>query len=513
MLAAAAAGVVLAAALPPSSLWPLVAVLAVPFGLIAASRGPGEAMRIGAATAVPFFAIYVLWLPASFSALLGPAFWLLFPPMLAVLALIWGATAAVARLVGRDGPGTLLVLAPLWVAVEWLRGIGFFGFPWGTLGYALVDTPIAQLADVVGVHGLSLLVTAVAAALAAPFVPARSGAARGFGGLPAPRRRSPLRFALPPLALALVAVAWWGGGAREARIAATLPEPDRTALLVQGNVDPFGRATSASRELDVHTELSAAAVEGLAEAPELIVWPEGAVVGFPLVGFRGEPVRTAIQAASPESAFVVGGRADVEGGSTNTLFAIEDGALRGRYDKHVLVPFGERWPLRDAMQPVYRAVFGVFGLPLLENTVPGTELAVLATDGGTIGAYVCYESVFPRIPRRMVANGADVLVNATNDAWFSAGAGARQHYDMGRLRAIETRRWVLRAANDGVTGAVDPLGRTTESLPRFTRDALLVEYATLDRLTPFVRHGELTPWILAGASLVAGLVAAFRRRD
>src|SRR5680860_1368183 len=125
MLAAAAAGVALAAALPPSTLWPLLLAVAVLFGLLASSRGPGDAFRIGASGAVPFFALYVLWLPASFGDLLGPAFWLLFPFLLAALALIWGGSAALARFLGRDARGTLWLLAPLWVLVEWLRGVGF----------------------------------------------------------------------------------------------------------------------------------------------------------------------------------------------------------------------------------------------------------------------------------------------------------------------------------------------------------------------------------------------------
>ena len=511
-LGAAAAGVALAAALPPSTLWPFLVSVAVVFALIGASDGPREAFWIGAAASFAFFALYILWLPASFGDLLGPAFWLFYPFLLAVLALFWGGTAALARVAGRDGPGTLWILAPLWVLVEWLRGIGFLGFPWGTLGYGWLDTPVALWADVIGVHGLSLLTTATAAMLAAPFVQARPRATRGAfrtsGG-----RRSPWRWAAPPLAILLLAGAWWGGGARGARLAHTLPTPDRTALLVQGNVDPLGRAASASQELDVHTDLTAAGAEGLARPPELVVWPEGAVIGFPIEGFRGEPARTAIQAAAPESTFVVGGRARVEAGSTNAVFAVAEARLLGRYDKHVLVPFGERWPLLETARPLYHGVFGLLGLPLLENTVPGPEPLPLPTPAGPVAAYVCYESVFPRIARRMVADGAEVLVNVTNDAWFSRGSGVRQHFDMGRMRAIETRRWLLRAANDGITGVVDPLGRTVAQLPRGARDTLLVNFARLDATTPYVRYGGFVPWILVLGTVATAAGAWARPRD
>lgn len=511
-LVAAAAGVVAAAALPPSTLPVLPLAVAVLFGCVAAARDVGEAFWIGAASAVLFFALHVLWLPASFSDLLGPAFWALFPLLLAVLAAMWGATTAAARWIGGGGPATLWLLAPGWILVEWLRGLGFFGFPWGQLGYGWLDTPVAQWADLVGVHGLGLLTSVSAALLATPFVPRRAPSARGFGA-PA-RRAAPRGRIVAPLAgLALLGLAWWGGSVRLDRLTEAMPAPDRTALLVQGDVDPFGRAAAASAELDVHLELTASGVDGLAQAPELVIWPEGAVLGFPLEGFRGEPARAAIQAASPASTFVVGGRARLQAGGANAVYALEDAQILGRYDKHVLVPFGERWPLLEAAAPLYRAVFGVFGLPLLENTVPGPGPATLPTPDGPVAAYVCYESVFARIPRRMVAGGAEVLINVTNDAWFARGVGARQHYDMGRLRAIETRRWLLRAGNDGITAAVDPMGVTRSELARGIPGTLLVRYARSDARTPYVRYGGLTGWALGGATALAALGALLRRRD
>ena len=507
-LAAAAAGVVASTAFPPASLPLLPVALAVVFGLIAAARSPRESFVVGAAAAIGLFSLHILWLPASFSVLLGGVFWVLFPALLAALAAIWGATSALTRLAGGGGAGTLLLLPPAWILVEWLRGQGFLGFPWGSLGYGWLGTPVAQWADVVGVHGLGLLAAVAAAALAAPFVatppPARSAL---FGS---DRRSAGPRGGAIAVALAasgLVAAAWFTGDARGARVAAALQAPDRTALLVQGDVDPFGRAVSAAQELDVHVDLTADAVAATGSVPDLVVWPEGAVLGFPLEGFRGEPARTAIQAAAPGAAFVVGGRARVEGGGANAVYGLADGQISDRYDKHVLVPFGERWPWLDRAAPVYRAVFGLFGLPLLQNTVPGPGPAPLITAAGPVAAYVCYESVFARIPRTMVAAGAEVLINVTNDAWFARGSGAEQHFEMGRLRAIETRRWLLRAGNDGITGVVDPAGAVRATLDRGIRGTLEVAYARDDALTPFVRYGALTPWLLLVATAVAWLAS------
>ncbi len=498
-LVAVAAGVALALALPPNGLWPLALALTVPFALTARAADVRGAFTVGAAFALGFFAVYVAWLPLSFAepGLLGPWYWVLHPFMLAVLAAMWGAVTAAARAVGGRGAATLLVLPAYWMVAEVLRATGYFAFPWGTLGYAWLDTPVAQVADVVGVTGLSLIVTVVAALAALPFAPSARG------------RASARRWAGPVAAVALVAGAWaWGGSASGRH---EVPA-DHTALLVQGNVDPFGRATSAAQELGVHVDLTRTAVARMAAAPDLVVWPEGAVLGTELEGARGEAGRAAIQSAAPTSSFVVGGRARVDGGGANAAYALADGQLLGRYDKHVLVPFGERWPLLEQVPGLYRAVFGLLGMPLLANTVPGSGPDALVTPVGPVGVGICYESVFPTVSAAMTRLGAGVLVVVTNDAWFARGDGARQHLDMGRLRAIENRRWLLRAGNDGVTAVVDPYGRIAAELPRGISDTLAVRFGTSDAVTFYARHADRVPWLVLLSGALATPVAWIARR-
>ena len=525
-------GLALPLALPPTGWWPLVFVLAPLFALVGRSERHRSALAAGFWFGLPFFTVYVLWLPRSFAVLFGPAFWFVFPPMVLLLAFFWGLTTWGAWFLagGRRGaaPGAriLLVLPVLWVLVEWARTQGYFAFPWGTLGYAWLDAAPGQLAEHVGVYGLSLLATGGAALLAWPFTTT--------GERPLAGRLADASLAALAL-VALLGLAFWQGAALLPRAgsltaaapSAQLPDPGRPAppspsapaastkraLLVQGNVDPFARATTAASELATHLELTR---EAAAEGPyDLVVWPEGAVIGYRLDTGDAGDMRLAITESAPGANFVVGGRSYVggRGDSYNSLFSLTGSALLDRYDKQYLVPFGERWPLIDQLEGLYRGVFGLFGLPLLASTLPGEGPDPLATTLGPVAAYICYESVFPQVQRAMVAQGAQVLVLGTNDAWFGVGNGARQHFDMGRMRAIETRRWLLRAGNDGITASVDPYGRVTAELPRREPGALAAEFELLQGTTLWVRYGAWLPLLLLVWSLIWGALSYPRRQQ
>lgn len=509
-LLCAVCGLLLTLALPPLGWWPLLFVVAPLFALVARSLSPRRVFWLGFAFGLPFFSVYLLWLPRSFAQLFGSSFWFVYPPMVALLAMFWSATCWAAwRLAGgrrahAPGAALLWLLPPLWVLVEWARTQGYFAFPWGTLGYGWLDTPVAQLAEFGGVYGLSLLVLVPAALLAWPWATVRRA---GFG----------VRLAVGwSVAAALVVGAFWFGAAADQRVQAQFPgnadTPQLHALLVQGNVDPFARAANAAQELEVHLTLTA---EGVARAPrpvDLVVWPEGAVLGYQLEAGDSAALRNSISASAPGAGFIVGGRAYQAGDSFNSLFSLRGSTLMGRYDKAYLVPFGERWPLMTQLGGLYRAVFGAFGLPMLANTAPGRGPQPLPTTVGEVGAFICYESVFPQVQRAEVAAGAGVLVLATNDAWFGLGNGAVQHFDMGRLRSIETRRWLLRAGNDGITAAVDPSGRVSAQLERHVSGSLLAGFTVRHDLTPWVRFGAYAPLALLGWLLLVGVILIFAPR-
>ena len=499
-------------------------MVAALFAAVANARSRRRAFALGFWFGLPFFAIYVSWLPRSLAVMLGPSFWAVFPFLVLALACFWGLTTLATWAVSGGGGRRTLVLLPVtWVLVEWARTQGYFAFPWGTLGYLWLDTPVAQLASSTGLYGLSLLVTVPAALIALPLVTPRTG---GFGD-------GVMRLLLAPaVALVMLATAFLIGQERlpsqtSGQTTATQPSATEegfdpapelpalpyvarpySAVLVQGNSDAFGRLSSARAELDTHLRLTSDAVAarqavGLG-AFDLVVWPEGAVLGYDFEGSAGAELREAISDSAAGVPLIVGGRAYADEHAYNSLFSLEDGAMVDRYDKRYLVPFGERWPFIGSLPWLYRAVFNALGLPLLSGTTAGAEPAPLLTSLAPVGAYICYESVFPQVQRRLVDAGARLLVLSTNDAWFAVGAGARQHFDMGRLRAIETRRWLLRAGNDGITAAVDPYGQVTAELQRGVAGTLAVGFDLRDEVTNWVRFGFLTPWLLGGYVVIAG---------
>lgn len=424
-------------------------------------RTPADAFKLTWLFGAGFFTAHLLWLPSSLSSFLGPGAVILSALLIALLASMWGLTAALTR--HLLGPATLWGLPLAWTVLDALRATGPFGFPWGSLGYAWAQTPLVQVADLGGIALVGLLVALSAAALV-------SG----------PR--------------------WANGAVLGALLLAGVysltrpPTPAGTArvLLVQGNIDPRLKAAGRrTEELTHYLNLTAA---GLRAAPvTLVVWPETAAPQAPTAA----PVRRALTGVS---APLLMGAPTKDGGLRNSVYAVQAGQTLGRQDKRRLVPFGEFFPARAALDRVYRAVFAGLGLPPLTGTVPGTTTQPLTLGPLRAGVLICYESTFPGVARALVARGANLLVTASNDAWFGPSTGAEQHFQMGRVRAIETRRWWVRAGNDGISAAVSPHGQVMARFPRGVAGAFAAPYGTAETRTLFVRWGNWVPF-LAGIGL------------
>nr|WP_274704828.1 apolipoprotein N-acyltransferase [Deinococcus geothermalis] len=429
---------------------------------LARSPNGRAAFRQAFTFALAFFVLHLAWLPLSMAGVLGPLGGLLTVLVLPAAALTWAVPLALTRWV--FGARTLLALPFMWVILEVLRAGGPLAFPWGAPGYALVDTPLAQLASLGGVSLLTLLVTVTASVLAA------------LGS----RRHPGLVLAL--LSVWSMALLWSWRGA---------PQPTRTAVLVQGAIDPRVKAQGRTlEELNIYLDLTRRA---LSRGPaDLVVWPETA---SPLPASDPRVLGPLRNLGVP---VLLGAPGDVPGQARNSAYSV-DGRVTGRQDKRVLVPFGESLPFAGTLGFLYTPVLSGLGMPGYISATPGRVLNVLPLRDLRVGVSICYESVFPALSRQAVRAGANLLVVISNDAWFGRGPGAEQHFRMGRLRAIETGRYLLRAGNDGVSAVVDPWGRVVFRAPRGERAAYRAPFGVVSTRTPFVRYGD---WVLAGSAVL-----------
>jgi apolipoprotein N-acyltransferase len=272
-------------------------------------------------------------------------------------------------------------------------------------------------------------------------------------------------------------------------------QPGRqTAVLVQPNIADTVQWTPQSVEkmerrliyLSMNAVFSAKG-----QAPELLAWPE---VPAPLYADDPGFLRVAADLARMSRAYFLAGvvahRSD--GAFFNSaLLVAPSGVVVGRYDKVHLVPFGEfvPWPFGFANKISTE----------IGDYKAGDKVVVLPAGEHRIGAFICYESVFPNFVRQFAANGAELLVNISNDSWFGRTAARLQHLQIVRMRAAENRRWILRSTNDGITATIDPAGRLLGTLPNFTESASQTGYSYIKETTFYTRHGD---WFAAVCAVV-----------
>ena len=400
---------------------------------------------------------------------------------------------------GRDNRRALVAAPFLWVAVELAR-TRVTGFPWNLLGTAQVDNiSLSRITTWTGVYGVSFEIMLVNVAVAAAFL------------VPLKKRRTLL------IASVAAAAVLQAGRLVEAP---ALPA-DHAALLVQENIPAQANWTrdAFERTLRELTDLSAKTVAADSSPPDsthgkvdFIVWPESPAPFFasdPL--FRNPLSEMARATHTWVVTGAIGSTPAMQGGkSASQIFnsaalLSPTGDWTARYDKVHLVPFGEYLP--------FPQLFSFAGGLTKEvgEFQSGASRAPLDAGSTRLGVFICYESVFPGEVREFANQGAQVLVNLSNDGWYGDSGAYAQHLNQTRMRAIENDRWILSATNTGVTASIDPYGRIVARLPRKERSALVAPYALISVTTFYTRHGDWFCWLCAIISAGA-LVTRFAIR-
>lgn len=498
-----ASGLILGLAFPPAELTFLAFVALVPLLAALEEIALSERQPVrGTWRAHAFLCGYVAGL-----AFFGPLLWWIALLDAPALTIPWVRVPATAAIVGayslfpglfglgvvairrRVGAPVWVLSAALWTSWEVLRGVGPLAFPWGELGYSQATfLPALQIAAVAGVHGITLWL-ALANGLA--FTSIRTGRIRA-----APLAAF-LLVVLCPVGLGLLQLAHPSSGST-LRVALVQPSVSNAEKW-----DPLRRDA-------IFTDLVELSRAGIAQGAELVIWAETAAPCYllkdtvyrPLVETLAAETGVPILLGLPDYQVTPEKRVTY----TNTAVLFDAGGeLAGRMDKMHLVPFGEYIPLSGHIPALQRVDFGE------ADFVSGERLVLFEHEGRHLAVLICFEAIFPELTRSYVREGADLLVNITNDSWFGAGAGARQHALMAVVRCAESGCGLARCANSGITLAADSHGRILLATQLFTREVAVVDVPLRRGETLYTKLGDWPVWLAAAATLGLLTAALWRR--
>jgi apolipoprotein N-acyltransferase len=421
-----------------------------------------------------------------------------------------------------------LVFAPfLWVALE-LVGARFTSVPWDQLGYSQVDNEIlALLGPWTGVYGISFVLVAANAFLAGFRFAAEQTKDRVTG----------FRIQSWGFVVYLVIIFFANG---HNLLPVPQPAPTATAVLIQPDLDVEHTGYwSGTGEWEQHiadfihlgsenckTYIAGIPQTGAPEGeivcppyathPDLIVWPESPAPFFEQdPRFQHSMAEVVRAEQAPLVVTGVGSEFNKEDNHwrdyVSAMMFDAAGKEVGRYDKIHLVPWGEYIPFQKVFFFARKLTGKVAAF------TPGDDREVFhLTDGqGAMhryGIFICYEAVFADEIRQFSKNGAEVFVTGSDDGWYGDTSAPWQLLNMARMRAMENRRWILRATNDGITAVIDPYGRVRQSIPRHKVDALPAEFDYVDYVTFYTQHGDVFAWLCAILSIgVVGWCLAQRK--
>jgi apolipoprotein N-acyltransferase len=476
-----AAGAASSLAFAPAALYPLAVLCPALLFLLWEGRRPGAAALIGFAYAFGLFLAGTYWIYIAVHEVGKAPAWLavfLLLGLVAIMAAYFALLGALAaRLLPRGSALRWLAFLPGgWMLVEWLRGWLFSGFPWLAIGYAHIDSPLAGLAPVGGIHAVTLASAITAGAIVALV----------HGGA---RER---------VTAAVVAAAIWSTAAALGGRAWTEPAgPPVSVAIVQAAVPQDDKWADENRDriLAQYRDITRPVL-----GRRLIVWPEASI---PVLAHEAGPYLAAMwsEAQRAGSDLVLGLlRFDFDTRHYYNGVLALSGEEAGWYYKRRLVPFGEFFPVPDFIRRWMR----LMNLAYADMTAGADDQPALSAAGVKIGVTVCYEDAYGS-EQLAVLGEARLLVNVTNNAWFGDSTAPHQQLQMARFRALEAGRYLVRATSNGISAIVGPDGQVVARAAQFVPEVLLGEARPFTGLTPYARTGN---WpVLAFALLLVGVAA------
>ena len=522
VLLAGVSGVLLALAFPKVD-WNILAWVAfIPLLWLTQGQTLRRAFGLGWLAGMGFYLCTLYWVVDTIGLYSNIPHIVAVGPLLlmcTILSAYTGVFAVGLSVCHQSGPHNsgwaLLVFGPmLWVTLEWVRSFFFIGFPWVSLGYSQYNfLNLIQFVEYTGVYGLSALVILGNIVLFLAF--SRPGRGRLL------------------LVLLLIITGLWGwGNWRRSQLAALPATHTLNVGIAQGNIaqdqkwDPDYQEVILARYEQLTRQIAQQTVD-------LVIWPEAAVPFFfqSDVTYRGRLLDLAQDTNTP---ILFGSPAFRADKTDLTLFnraylLSPDTTILGHYDKMILTPFGEYVPFQDSVLFFLdKFVEGigdfapgttptVFSLPSKRQRDLHADDEAGADDSfETFGVLICYEGVFPDLARRFVHNGARLLINVTNDAWFGETSAPYQHLAMEAMRAVENRVPLVRSANTGISAIVNIDGQI-QAQTALLETTFIADQLTWPHVTSFyTQHGDWFVTLCVAGTLVmlgyAGITVLFVKR-
>lgn len=481
---------------PTFDLWPLGWVALVPLLVAIDGVKPKGALKLGWICGAIYFSGMTYWILPLYPYANIPA-------VIAGMLLLTGYLSSYVALFAwamrwvdpRSGTSYALFSAALWTALELIRGWLFTGLPWGSLGHSQYkNLPIAQLASITGVGGISFLMALTNASIAHLLLNLREWRSRA--------KTLALPFGL--IALSIFYGLW--------ALARPIDYEGRIRIaLLPGNVKQWEKMyMSPLRTFSKYLDLLDSVTP---QKPDLIVMPETHVLMDLLNPANSQYlklIRDKLRGSGSYLLFGIPHTEEVNGEylDYNAAVLLSPEGVVGEYYKQHLVPISEYVPFRRYLpESIVKRVAGV------ADFAKGKEDVVFRLpNGARFGVVICFESVFPNIFRRFVRKGVDFMGIITNDAWFEGTSAPYQHYAMAPFRAIETGKAIFRCANKGISCVIDPKGRIIGGVVRPDKEeALIAELPLHPGATIYARLGEWLPLSSLAGALVYALVRRLRR--
>jgi len=378
----------------------------------------------------------------------------------------------------------VFIIPALWVSFEYIRSLVFLGFPWEIMGYSQYNNLLLiQISDISGVYGVSFL---IALSNTTIFLTVSCLTQKNCERKTATRK---VAFGSVTVFFLILAFVFFYGKWKIDSIDKLVDSsPSILAAVIQGNINqavkwnPDFQHSTTKKYIDL-------SILSKSDKPDLVVWPETATPFY--FRYNTSLSNMIIKAIKKTDCyFIIGSPSFISKKGVvdyyNTAYLISpDGNICGKYDKVRLVPFGEYIPFNKWLPFIGKIVEGV------GDFKPGVKGKTIKWNDFSLGLQICYEIIFPGLSRAMVKNNANLLVNITNDAWFGLTSAPYQHFSMSIFRAVENRRALIRSANTGISGFIDPAGRIIAKTNLFEEAAITRSIPLIQMKSFYTRFGDL----------------------